>query len=113
LAKRNKTFEKWEHAKSPVSADKVKTVIDDVFAGRIKVSEGTSHRYKIQVPELKDLPGYQFGLITVPLKSGQQVKAFYLQTLYEAAILLGLYPPPTQTDAQDDDLEEDLEEDND
>lgn len=106
MAKQNKTFEKWEHGKSPVSADKVKTVIEDVFAGRIKVSQGTSHRYKIQVPELKDLHGYQFGLITVPLKSGQQVKAFYLQTLYEAAVLLGLYPPPANEQLQEEDPDE-------
>lgn len=58
MGKCNKSFEKWERAKAPVSADKVKAIIDEVFAGRIKVGEGTSHRYKIQVPELKHLPKY-------------------------------------------------------
>jgi len=105
LGKRNKNFEKWERAKAPISADKVKSIIDEMFAGRIKVGEGTSHRYKIQVPELKDLPDYQFGLITVPLKGGQEVKAYYLQTLYRAAVLLGIYPPQ----AADEDGEEDNE----
>jgi len=96
VGKRDKNFEKWERAKSPVSADKVKAIIDRVSAGRIKVGEGTSHRYKIQVPELKDLPAYQFGLITIPLKGGQEVKAAYLQTLYEAATLIGLYSPESE-----------------
>lgn len=106
MGKRNKNFEKWERAKAPVSADKVKSIIDDIFAGRIKIGEGTSHRYKIQVPELKDLPKYQFGLIVVPLKGGQEVKAAYLQTLYEAAILLGIYPPQEAAeDGQEDDDE--------
>jgi hypothetical protein len=110
LRKRNKNFEKWERARAPVSADKVKSIIEEVFAGRIKVGEGTSHRYKIQVPELKDLPNYPFGLITVPIKSGQEVKAFYLQTLYEAAVLLGLYPPPAaEEDREGNEDEEDNE----
>lgn len=107
MGKRNKNFEKWERAKSPVSADRVKSIVDEVFAGRIKLGEGTSHRYKIQVPELKELPDYQFGLIVVPLKGGQEVKANYLQTLYQAAILLGIYPPK----AIDEGIEEDGEED--
>lgn len=98
MGKRSKSFEKWKDAKAPVSADKVETLLNEIFAGRIKTSEGTSHVYKIQVPELKHLPKYQFGLITLPLKGGQQVKAFYLQTLYEAATLLELYPPKEDAD---------------
>ena len=109
LSKHSKNFEKWQHAKSPVNADNVKAVIEDIFAGRIKVGEGTNHRYKILVPELKDLPNYQFALITVPLKSGQQVKAFYLPTLYEAAVLLGLHLPPVEGNPQGEGLNEDEE----
>jgi hypothetical protein len=112
LRKRNKKFEKLERARAPVSADKVKSIIEDLFAGRIKVGEGTSHRYKIQVPELKDLPNYQFGLITIPIKSGQEVKAFYLQTLYEAAVLLGLYPPPVAEEDREGEEYKEGEEDN-
>lgn len=109
MGKRSKNFEKWKDAKSPVSADKVKAIIDEVFAGRVKPGEGSSHLHKVQVPELKDLPDYQFGLITIPLKGGQQVKAPYLQLLYEAAILLELYLPKEADEDQEE--REDGEED--
>lgn len=107
VGKRNKSFEKWKDAKAPVSADKVRTVLDQVFAGRVKIGEGTSHVYKIQVPELKHLPKYQYGLVTLPLTGGQQIKASYLQKLYEAAILLELYPPKQETDEEGASDEED------
>ena len=107
MGKRNKSFEKWKDAKAPVSADKVETLIHEIFAERVKQGEGSSHLYKIKVPELKHLPKYQFGLVTLPLKGGQQVKAFYLQQLYEAAILLELYPPKQDTDEDGASDEED------
>lgn len=107
MGKRNKSFEKWKDAKAAVNSDKVETVINEIFAGRIKLGEGSSHLYKIQVPELKHLPKYQFGLVTLPLKGSQQVKAPYLQILYEAAILLELYPPKEDREGNGETDEED------
>ncbi len=106
MGRRNKSFEKWKDAKSPISADTVETVVNEIFAGRVKPGEGSSHLYKIQVPELKHLPKYQFGLVTLPLKGGQQVKAFYLKQLYEAALLLELYPPKEDTEGETDEEDE-------
>lgn len=99
-----KDFEKWQYAKAPVDADEVSAIIERVFTGRIKIGTGSSHLYKIQVPELIDHPDYKFGLISVPLKGGQKVKAPYLHLLYNAAILLELYSP---IGSKDDDEQDD------
>jgi RNA binding exosome subunit len=84
-------FEKWKDGKSPVSAEEVKRILDHVFGGRVE--KGTKHRWKVDVRELRGLPGFQLPFITVPLKGGQKVKGPYLQTLYKAATheLLELY----------------------
>lgn len=93
MAQWQKKFEQWETAKTPVDATEVEALLKRVFTDRVRTIDGTSHQYKVDVPELRENPKYQFGFMIIPLFGGQKVKAVYLQKAYEAAILLELYPP--------------------
>ena len=100
MSKWRKKFESWQTVRSPQPKDEVEPLIHRVFQDRVLRGSG-SHELQILVPELKDLPDYPIGILTVPIKSGQKIKPVYLNLAYEAANLLELYPP-----TEDDDDEE-------
>lgn len=109
MAQWQRKFAKWKSVKSPVSADEVDTLLKKVFVDRLQKIDGTSHEHKITVPELIDNHKYQFGFLIIPIKGGQQVKAPYLQKAYEAATLLGLFPPQLEAGEENDDDQDDLD----
>ncbi len=103
MAQRWKKFEKWRDVKTPVAVSEVDSLLRAVFQERLRVASGTSHAYHVDVSELVEYPKFQFGLLTIPLSGGQEVKAPYLQKAYEAAVLLSLYPPKDINDDEQDD----------
>ena len=97
-----KKFERWKNASAPVDVKEVEKLLPRVFGSRLREAKGTSHRWHIDVSELAGRPGFVLPNLPVPVRGGQKVLAPYLQRVYEAAELLGLYPP----DSEGEDSEE-------
>jgi hypothetical protein len=100
MAKWRKRFRAWVAAKQPVSVEEVESLVFRIFGERVRVQEGGSHRWNIEVPELKGTDTYQWGNIEVPVKNGRTVIARYLKLMYRASVELGLFEE--DEDGQDD-----------
>jgi hypothetical protein len=101
MGKWHRRFKAWATAKQPVSVDEVESIIHRVFGDRVDEHGGTSHRWTIRVPEIKDEHAdFHYGMIGVPEK-GKSVKAPYLRIAYRAAVCLDLFQD--ENDEQDDD----------
>lgn len=93
MAAWKKKFERWKNAKAPLDVEEVENLLPRIFGERLRESKGTSHRWQIDVAELVGEPGWALPNLPIPVRNGQRVLAPYLQRAYEAAELLGLYPP--------------------
>ena|SRR5947209_20594646 len=105
MARWQKSFDKWRTAKAPVNVDEVVPLLNRVFGDRFVVNPQAKHEYQISVPELREDPRFRFEILVLPTVGGQKVKAFYLQRAYEVAVLLGLYPPAEDEDAESEDVD--------
>jgi hypothetical protein len=100
MAKWRKRFEAWATAKQPVSVEEVEATIFRVFGDRVRRHDGGSHRWRIDVDELKDVDNdFLLGSIGIPVR-GKVVLPCYLKIAYRAAQLLDL--PQENEDEQDD-----------
>jgi hypothetical protein len=88
MGKADKLYLKWK-ARTPKEAKirDVKTVLDQFFQGSWEFGKG-SH-IVVRHEALKVSRSFQpFGEITIPVKSGQKVKGFYIKILIEAIEVL-------------------------
>lgn len=100
-----KKFERWKNARSPVDVAEVEKLLPRVFGSRLREAPGTSHRWHIDVAELVGRPGWVLPNLPIPVRGGQKVIAVYLQRAYQAAELLGLYPPENAVEHENEEDE--------
>lgn len=84
MSQREKEFAKWATTKSNVESETVEAVLRHYFGARLKERSGGSHNLLISLPELVELPDFQFGHLMIPLKGGQGVKPRYLRLAVKA-----------------------------
>lgn len=106
MAAWKKRFERWQNATSPVEVERVENLLRRVFGERLSIAEGTSHRFHLDVSELVGRPGWVLPTLPIPVRGGQKVLPVYLQRAFEAADLLGLYPPEDE-ETQDEESSDD------
>ncbi len=101
MAKWRKRFAAWATAKQPVSVEEVESLIYRVFDDRVRRHDGGSHRWRVDVDEIKEIDDdFSLGTIGFPIKGGKAVKTAYLRIAYRAAVLLDLFQD--DEDEQDD-----------
>ena len=83
-----KELERWRTASGKQNAEEVGALLYRVFGSRVEERKGTSHRYKVNVPELRTYKGFEAGFFNVAVSGDQAVKPVYLQNAYRAAKLL-------------------------
>ncbi|MDX2130239.1 MAG: hypothetical protein SFU91_14490 [Chloroherpetonaceae bacterium] len=90
MSKVEKTLEKWKNSNQPVPTNEVKSVLFRFFPDT-KIREGTSHRYIISHPALKQNPHFApKGTFLIPVK-GNKVKPFYIKQILIAIELYRKY----------------------
>ena len=106
MAAWKKKFERWQNASAPVDVEEVASLLPRIFGSRLREAKGTSHRWHIDVEELVGEPGFVLPNLPIPVRGGQKVLAVYLQRAYEAANLLGLYPPEIEEENENDEQDD-------
>ncbi len=84
MSQREKEFAKWATTKSNVESETVEAVLRHYFGERLKERSGGSHNLLISLPELVELPDFEFGHLMIPIKGGQGVKPRYLRLAVKA-----------------------------
>lgn len=103
MAKWRKRFEAWRSARAPVPVDEGGALLERVFGDRVTVHKGGSHRWTVDVSDIRDRHvDFQFGLIGLPVRGGKCVLPAYCKVAYRAAVELGLLAEEGD-DAQEDD----------
>ena len=107
VAQWKKKFERWRNASAPVDVEEVENLLPRIFGERLRIAQGTSHRFQIDVSDLTDHPDFALGNLPVPVRGGQKVLPVYLRRAYQAAELLGLYPPSDDQGEKEEHADED------
>lgn len=97
-----KDFQRWKGQKTALRVGEFESAMKRVFGSRVREVSGTSHRWIIDVSELRGDPEFSRGIITIPVAGGQVVKAGYVKICFRAAELLELFPPKEDTDDEND-----------
>lgn len=98
MPKWRKDFDKWSKGTTAVETSKAMPLLQRVFGQRLRIRQGSSHQFMIDVHELTSDPRFRFGHLMIPVSGGKKIKAPYLRSAYEAAVELKLYDPESSAD---------------
>ena len=89
MGRRDKLLAGWRQKPNPeAEVETVEAILSHYFVEGFTKAEGGSHQLRISHPSLYGHPHFAFGMLSIPVKSGQSVRGFYLKRIAEAIAVM-------------------------